>query len=167
MTKFEENPSPFLTIVEATEPTAPSAGRQRLYIDSTTHLLKATNSSGTDRTIEGSGSLFQNRVKLASGDLTTTSTTFVDATGLTITGTTGARRCLVGLSCSVFHSANQGSIIIQLDIDGTDEGGTFGLVTETTVTGGNDVHNGSFVYMTAALTAASHTFILDLRSLGY
>lgn len=53
MTKFEDNLSPYLTIVEATEPSAPSAGQQRVYIDSTTHLLKATNSSGTDRTIEG------------------------------------------------------------------------------------------------------------------
>ncbi len=53
-TLFENNLSPYLTIVEATEPSAPSAGQQRLYIDSTTHLLKATNSSGTDRTIEGS-----------------------------------------------------------------------------------------------------------------
>ncbi len=53
MTAFENNLSPYLTIVEATEPAAPSAGQQRIYIDSTTHLLKATNSSGTDRTIEG------------------------------------------------------------------------------------------------------------------
>src|SRR6185436_7728112 len=56
MTKFEDNLSPYLTIVEATEPSAPSAGQQRLYIDSTTHLLKATNSSGTDRTLEGAAS---------------------------------------------------------------------------------------------------------------
>lgn len=52
-TLFQNNLSPYLTIVEATEPSAPAAGQQRLYIDSTTHLLKATNSSGTDRTIEG------------------------------------------------------------------------------------------------------------------
>src|SRR6185503_7686814 len=44
---------PSILITEGTEPSAPAAGKQRLYIDSTTHLLKATNSSGTDRTIEG------------------------------------------------------------------------------------------------------------------
>ncbi len=55
MPLFENNLSPYLTIVEATEPAAPSAGQQRLYIDSTTHLLKATNSSGTDRNIESNG----------------------------------------------------------------------------------------------------------------
>jgi len=48
-----DNAFPSILITEGTEPSAPAAGKQRLYIDSTTHLLKATNSSGTDRTIEG------------------------------------------------------------------------------------------------------------------
>lgn len=43
----------YLDITEGTEPSAPAAGHQRLYVDSTTHLLKMTNSSGTDRTVEG------------------------------------------------------------------------------------------------------------------
>ncbi len=51
--RASDNPFPSILIEEGTEPTAPAAGHQRLYIDSTTHLLKATNSSGTDRTIEG------------------------------------------------------------------------------------------------------------------
>ncbi len=53
MTKFEDNLSPYLTLVESTEPSAPSAGQQRLYVDSTTHLLKITNSSGTDSNVGG------------------------------------------------------------------------------------------------------------------
>ncbi len=53
MTKASDNAFPSVLITEGTEPSAPAAGHQRLYIDSTTHLLKATNSSGTDRTIEG------------------------------------------------------------------------------------------------------------------
>jgi len=53
MVKASDNAFPSLLITEGTEPSAPAAGKQRLYIDSTTHLLKATNSSGTDRTIEG------------------------------------------------------------------------------------------------------------------
>lgn len=48
-----DNPFPSLLIVEGTEPSAPSAGRQRLYIDSTSHKLKRTDSSGTDVTVEG------------------------------------------------------------------------------------------------------------------
>lgn len=53
MTKASDNAFPSILITEGTEPSAPAAGKQRIYIDSTTHLLKATNSSGTDRTIEG------------------------------------------------------------------------------------------------------------------
>jgi hypothetical protein len=41
-----------LLITEGTEPTAPAAGKQRLYVDSTTHLLKRTDTSGVERTIE-------------------------------------------------------------------------------------------------------------------
>lgn len=53
MTKASDNAFPSILLTEGTEPAAPAAGKQRIYIDSTTHLLKATNSSGTDRTIEG------------------------------------------------------------------------------------------------------------------
>lgn len=53
MTKASDNAFPSLLITEGTEPSAPAAGKQRLYIDSTSHLLKATNSSGTERNIEG------------------------------------------------------------------------------------------------------------------
>lgn len=68
MPLFENNLSPYLTIVEATEPAAPSAGQQRLYIDSTTHKLKRTDSSGVDVTIEG-GSVATDAIWDAAGDL--------------------------------------------------------------------------------------------------
>jgi hypothetical protein len=51
--RASDNPFPSVLLVEGTEPTAPSAGQQRLYIDSTTHLLKLTNSSGTDSAVGG------------------------------------------------------------------------------------------------------------------
>lgn len=47
-----DNPFPSLLITEGTEPSAPAAGKQRLYIDSTSHHLKRTDSSGTDVDIE-------------------------------------------------------------------------------------------------------------------
>lgn len=53
MTKASDNAFPSILITEATEPSAPAAGKQRLYIDSTSHKLKRTDSSGTDVTIEG------------------------------------------------------------------------------------------------------------------
>lgn len=52
MTKASDNAFPSILITEGTEPSAPAAGKQRLYIDSTTHKLKRTDSSGTDVTIE-------------------------------------------------------------------------------------------------------------------
>lgn len=53
--KASDNPYPSILVEEATEPSAPAAGHQRLYIDSTSHKLKRTDSSGTDVTIEGGG----------------------------------------------------------------------------------------------------------------
>ena len=50
--KASDNPYPSLLITEGTEPSAPAAGKQRIYIDSTTHLLKRTDSGGVDVTIE-------------------------------------------------------------------------------------------------------------------
>jgi hypothetical protein len=53
MTKASDNAFPSILVTEGTEPSAPAAGKQRLYIDSTSHKLKRTDSSGTDVTIEG------------------------------------------------------------------------------------------------------------------
>lgn len=55
MTKASDNAFPSLLITEGTEPSAPAAGKQRMYIDSTTHVLMLTNSSGTETAV-GSGS---------------------------------------------------------------------------------------------------------------
>lgn len=52
MVAASDNAFPSILITEGTEPSAPAAGKQRLYIDSTTHKLKRTDSSGTDVTIE-------------------------------------------------------------------------------------------------------------------
>jgi hypothetical protein len=53
MTKASDNAFPSILITEGTEPSAPAAGKQRLYIDSTSHHLMRTNSSGTETDIEG------------------------------------------------------------------------------------------------------------------
>jgi hypothetical protein len=52
VTKASDNAYPSILITEGTEPSAPAAGKQRLYIDSTTHHLMRTNSSGTETDIE-------------------------------------------------------------------------------------------------------------------
>jgi hypothetical protein len=70
MTKMSDAAVPSLLITEGTEPAAPAAGKQRLYIDSTTHKLKRTDSSGTDVTIEAAGgSMASDTIWDAAGDL--------------------------------------------------------------------------------------------------
>ena len=71
MTLASNNPFPSLLIVEGTEPAAPAAGQQRLYIDSTTHELKQTNSSGVDRIVGDRSEV----LIVAVGDETTAITT--------------------------------------------------------------------------------------------
>lgn len=46
--KASDNPFPSILIKEETEPAAPAAGHQRVYIDSTTHVPMIVNSSGTE-----------------------------------------------------------------------------------------------------------------------
>lgn len=66
-----DNPFPSILITEGTEPSAPAAGKQRLYIDSTTHHLKRTDSSGTDVDIESAAAngLATDTLWDAAGDL--------------------------------------------------------------------------------------------------
>lgn len=55
MVKASDNPFPSILIDESAEPSAPAAGHQRLYMDSTSFRLSATNSSGTQRELEYAG----------------------------------------------------------------------------------------------------------------
>lgn len=71
MTKASDNAFPSLLITEGTEPAAPAAGKQRVYIDSTSHHLMRTNSSGTETDIEtaSSNGLATDTLWDAAGDL--------------------------------------------------------------------------------------------------
>lgn len=69
MTKMSDNAFPSILITEGTEPSAPAAGKQRLYIDSTTHHLTRTNSSGTETDIESGGAPAESAVTFT--DITT------------------------------------------------------------------------------------------------
>lgn len=73
MAKASDNLFPSVLLDEGSAPSNPSAGTQRLFIDSADHQLKRVNSAGTVTTVEGGGgsslpapvSFFR-----ASGDLT-------------------------------------------------------------------------------------------------
>jgi hypothetical protein len=77
-----DNPFPSILIEEGTEPAAPAAGHQRIYVDSTSHLPMIVNSAGTDTALGG-----------GSGEMVATSTIW-DAAGDLVQGTganTGAK----------------------------------------------------------------------------
>lgn len=90
------------------------------------------------------------------GNLTTTSTSFVDLAGVTTTITTGAHRVLLGFVG--FGSANGASneLVLTFAIDGTAVGGDDGLIAAG---GGAGVdRNLCFTFTTDVLAAGSHTF---------
>ena len=92
------------------------------------------------------------------GDLTTTSTSFVDATSLSVTITTAAVRCLVIFSGNAKNDGANNTAFT-LDIDAANQGGTYGLSIVDN-TGGVPC---GFTFLTGVLSAASHTFKVQWR----
>lgn len=70
MSKASDNAFPSVLIEEGTEPTAPAAGHQRVYIDSTSHHLSRTDSGGTQVDLETTaGNVATDAIWDAAGDL--------------------------------------------------------------------------------------------------
>lgn len=150
----------------ASRPAAGSVGSGALYACSDhTKLYQSDGSTWSDwfdPTALGGGSaadLAADRVILTGGDITTSSGTFVDATGLSLTISTGARRVLLGFAAQVYNNNNAGAVFLTFAVDGTDQGdatlGIVGIGQHATATEGM---NGSFTYLTDVLSAGSHTF---------
>jgi len=98
------------------------------------------------------------KVIRTSGDLTTTSTSFVDVTDMLITLTTGARRVLIVVN-AVGHLNDSGAdIALDISIDETRQGQTYGLAFERGGTSQN--RNMSFSYYTPTLVPGRHKFKL-------
>lgn len=99
------------------------------------------------------------RVLATSGDITTTSTSFTDLTGMTVTFTTGAFPVVYGLSGSTRHSDANGDWSFDIDIDGTRQStavlGLVQLQNDGTAVS-KDISIG-LTGQSAALSAASHT----------
>jgi hypothetical protein len=124
--------------------------------------------SGNDNKIAGSkiaaAAIVQvSKISLTSGDLTTSSTSFTDATGLTTTITTGAHRCLVMFCGTVLVQANT-DVSVDLAIDGTRQGQTHGLIISGNNASNSVYYNESFTYLTDSLSAASHTFKIQWKT---
>lgn len=166
MPKGSENEFPSVLLAEqGADPATPGAGLWRAFIKSDGLYLidDAGNVTGPFAT---TGAALQGaRYQRTTGDYTTTSTSFVDvdATNMALTITTGARRCLVGLTGTVANSSAGATNMFDVDIDGVRQGGTFGIMTDRTPSA-TYRQNASFTYLTDLLTAASHTFKLQWRT---
>lgn len=89
----------------------------------------------------------------------TTSTTFVDVTGASITITTGGGRVLLSLM-ALCHRAAEGSVYLTFSVDGTDLGPANGVYTLNALTLARGFF---FQFWTDELAAGSHTFKARVR----
>jgi hypothetical protein len=99
------------------------------------------------------------------GDLTTASTSFVDVTGMSVTITTGAHRCIVTFSGSAKNGTPSANTCFDVDIDGTGQGQTYGLALggQPNATVYGVAVPVSINFLTAVLSSASHTFKIRWR----
>jgi hypothetical protein len=98
------------------------------------------------------------------GNLTNTTTgSWTDLTGITVTLTTGAHRCQVNAVLSGLNSGAE-RVMVDLDIDGVRQGQALGLTHISLAA--SQVGNLSFSFLTAVLSAASHTIKVVWRVTG-
>lgn len=155
-------PGMFLSGDHASRPAANAVGGGALYACSDHALIYQSDGSAwstwaTLGSAGGGGFAQISRVKLTSGDLSTTSTTFVDATGLTVTLTTEASRCLVTFS-GMGNVGSANTVRLDVAVDGTRQGGSYGLLGGG---GSSEQNNLSFSFWTDVLTAGPHTIKLQ------
>jgi hypothetical protein len=99
---------------------------------------------------------------VGTGNYSTSSTSYVDidGTNLSLTLTTGAHRCMILFSASMYGDPSNNECYIQLDIDGNDVGEGHGIAELLL---GSNQETKSIVFVTEPLSAASHTFKLHWK----
>ncbi len=134
-------------------------------------LTLGTNLSMSGTTLNatgggGGGDVQYVEAKRTAGDVTTTSTSFVDLTGMSVTITTGAHRCFIDCKIVGFNSASAAINEYDVLIDGVSQGGSLGMMFVTTVTGGSTNVNFSFSFTSSVLSASSHTIKIQWKVNG-
>jgi hypothetical protein len=168
VTKASDNEFPSVLFDEqAGDPSTPASGFWRAYFKSGGLYVidDAGSVVGPLAPAAGASNLQAAKYQRTSANYTTTSTSFadVDGTNMSLAITTGARRVMVGFTGTVAGSGLGDTIMLDVDLDGARLGGLFGLVQARTPVATYRM-NGSFTFLTNALTAASHTFKLQWRT---
>ncbi len=107
----------------------------------------------------GAGQLASDAATITSGP-TTTSSTFVDVSGASLTIVTGARRVAVSVAGTIRNDNAGAFAVLTLNIDGTDINGG----DNTILVGPGTYGSCGFYYLTDVLSAGSHTFKLRFRA---
>jgi len=163
MAKIDAIDVPKLTWPEAAAPSTPASGKVVTYAKSDGKMY-SKDDAGTETLMSGGtgggGGFAQIAIATrTAGDLTTSSTTYVDATGLTVTLTTGATRCMVIFNGNaIVTSTAAGSIDVA--VDGTRQGQAYGSAI---FQGSGASRSCSFTLMTGVLSAGSHTIKIQWK----
>jgi len=128
--------------------------------------LSATRLTGTkgdqgDAGAPGFGVVIQTKAIKLAADQTTTSTSFVDLVGASVTLTIGANPVIIMASVSASISAANNGYQIEIDVDGSPEGAA-GEDAKTA----NKQSTTTYTGKTAVLTAGAHTVKIRWRTSG-
>lgn len=128
--------------------------------------VTGTFSGGTTTvTVSGSSNLAGTAFTRTAGNYTTAGTTFADIDTANLGGTivTGAHRVLVGWNGAMANNNNATSMMMDLAVDGSRVGGTLGYVYYDQHATASEFVNVSSTYLTAPLSAGTHTFFVQWR----
>lgn len=128
--------------------------------DGAANTYLGTNGSGT---LSFTALPTFDRVQVTGADFSTTSTSFVDVTSASLTITTKARPARVGVVGTWINSTAGSINYVDVDVDGTKQSGVANGLLDYRENTGNYRSNMSFVQQTAALSAGSHTFKIQMR----
>lgn len=109
-------------------------------------------------TSAAAGTVTAGAVNRTTGDITTTSTSLTDLTDASITITTGATRVLLTFTASTMNSSAEAYNFFNFVVDGALQNGTAGIKAQQSEVGGSEEQGFSMTFLTAPLTAGSHTF---------